>query len=279
MIKPTSPISSCPTKEVDKSSIMREMHWENDNLLRVDDVTFLVEYGQNLYATSSLEENKFVLGKARPQLEILERLAYDKPVRRICDLGIYKGGSVVFYHKVFDPEKIIAFELKKEPVEQLDAYIRKNGLEQAIRVFYGVDQSDPEAVQRILQTEMSGQHFDMVVDDASHLLNQTRASFNMIFPYLAPGGYYIIEDWGWAHWNNEEWQKDGGVWPNEPPLSNLIFELTMLLASRADLIESIFLLPAYAVIKKGKWPRSCEPGSFDLSSTYKNRGKKVKLLD
>ncbi len=121
---------------------------------------------------------------------------------------------------------------------------------------------------------MRGQPLDMIVDDASHFLLETRASFNILFPYLSPGGCYIIEDWGWAHWSAKNW--DGRPYREKPPLTNLIFELTMLCASRPDLVASIFLIPAYVVIRKGRG--ACEPGNFDISTSYTNRGKRVNLL-
>lgn len=148
---------------------MREMKWKNDNIFSIDCVTFVVEVGEALYDASS-QEQKFVIGKSRRQLETLQNLHYEKQVRRICDLGIYKGGSVMFYHKLFAPEKIVAIDLLKTPVEPLDHYIRKNGLGEVIRTYYGVDQSDKDAISDIL---MAGHYFDIVVDDASHLLHQT----------------------------------------------------------------------------------------------------------
>lgn len=261
----------------DGINVMRELTWEGENVFKIDDVTFVVETGDNLYSATS-EEQTFVIGKSRRQLETLQRLDFAKPVKRIFDLGIYKGGSVMFYHKLFSPEKIVAIDLDKQPVEPLEAYIRRNGLDPVIRTCYGVDQSDAKVMREILRRETDGQFFDMVVDDASHFLRETRASFNMLFPHVAPGGYYIIEDWGWAHWKNELWQENGGPWPQDPPLTNLIFEATMLLASRPDLIESVFLLPAYAVIKRGAGRLDREPGRFDLSGCYLNRGKRVQLL-
>lgn len=268
----------CQSKEGSKSTTMREIKWEKDNIFSIDDVTFVVETGEALYNSSS-QELKFVIGKSRRQLETLQNLHYEKPIQRICDLGIYKGGSVMFYHKLFAPEKIIAIDLSEKPVEHLDSYILENGLSEVIRTYYGVDQSDKDVISNILRTEMAGHFFDIVVDDASHLLHQTKTSFNLLFPYVTPGGYYIIEDWGWAHWKNKAWQENGGPWPKESPMSNMIFELTMLLASRPDLIESIYLLPAYAIIKKGRHSKVSDSDYFDLSNSYCNRGKKVRLLD
>lgn len=256
--------------------IRREVIFVNDNHCKIDDINFQVETGQNLYSGSSANENSFIIGKSRRMLETLIGLDFKSPVKNICDLGIYKGGSVVFYYKLFSPQKIIAFDLNKdpEPVASLSAFIKNNALEKSIRPYYGIDQSDRRVIEGILQTEIDGQHFDLIVDDASHFLAETRESFNILFPKLAPGGYYIIEDWGWAHWDKPQWQDNGGPWRGKPPLSNLIFELTMLLASRPDLVESIFLLPAYAIIKKSVHSKSLPREYFDLSKNYLNRGQK-----
>ena len=277
------PFNSWPVVErqikmtTDKIKVTRSLHWESDNVFKIDDVTFVVETGEALYGSES-GQGIFVIGKSRRQLETIQELDYHKPVRRIFDLGIYKGGSVMFYHKLFSPEKIVAVDLDSRPVEPLEGYIRNNGLDGIIRTYYGVNQADKNVMQRILQDEAGDAFFDLVVDDASHFLKETRISFNMLFPHVVPGGFYIIEDWGWAHWRNEYWQDKGGPWPKDPPLTNLVFEVTMLLASRPDLIESVYLLPAYAVIKRGPGRIDRTPDGFDLSTCYLNRGKKATLL-
>jgi hypothetical protein len=46
----------------------------------------------------------------------------------------------------------------------------------------------------IIATEFGAMPLDLVSDDASHLLRETRASFNALFPRLRSGGEYIIED-------------------------------------------------------------------------------------
>jgi len=249
--------------------------WEGNSFLKIDDVSFIVDYGVRMKVETS-RGSTFVLAKARRQLEIIQELQFKKPIQYVFDLGIYKGGSVMFYYKFFNPKKLVAIELKTNPIAALDDYIREHQLDDVIRPYYGVDQSDEDTLHEIVRNEMRGQPLDLIVDDASHLLLETRASFNILFPYLSPGGYYIIEDWGWAHWLPEKWQKNGGLWPEKPPLTNLIFELTMLCASRPDLVESIFVIPAYVVIRKGYG--ACEPGIFNISTSYANRGKPANLL-
>lgn len=163
-----------------------------------------------------------------------------------------------------------------QPVSVLDAYIQEQGLGEIVKPYYGVDQSDVSAMTRIIADEMGGQPIDLVIDDASHFLRETRASFNILFPHLAANGTYIIEDWGWAHWASPRWQDNGGRWSDKEPLSNLIFELSMLAASRPDLVTSVTVKPSYVILRKGYG--TCAPGTFDISSSYLNRGKPVTLL-
>lgn len=257
---------------------MNKLNWLGENALEVNNVKFIVEHGQALYDAQTNEPDTFVLGKSRNQLEALAQLEFDRPVRSVCELGIYKGGSVVFYRELFEPEKIVAFDLSPNRVASLDKYIAQRNLQETVRCFYGVDQSDKKTLADTVQAEMSGAPFDLVIDDASHLVRQTRASFDVLFPVLAPGGYYIIEDWGWAHWNFPQWQKRGGVWPRERPLTNLIFELGMLLASRPDLVESMFLLPSYAVVRKSRYAGPMDAAGFSISESYLNRGRRARLL-
>lgn len=258
--------------------IKNKIKWKNDNSCSIDDVEFQVEFGEKLYSGTSRDQNSFIIGKARNMLEALLEIPFDRPTTRICDIGIYKGGSVAFYHKLFDPKKIIAIELSPDPVPALESYIKSNALEENIKTYYNTDQSDRSKIESILARELGQEQFDLIVDDASHFLKQTRESFNILFPHLAPGGYYIIEDWGWAHWEGAQWQDNGGPWEGDPPLTNLIFELTMLLASRPDLVASIQLFPAYAIIKKGYGRQMDRNEIFNISEAYLNRGKKVTLL-
>jgi hypothetical protein len=74
---------------------------------------------------------------------------------------------------------------------------------------YGIDKVVDEDVRgrriRVLQGTQSDVDFltrvgreigsiDVVIDDGSHVQSHIRTSFEVLFPYVAPGGYYIIED-------------------------------------------------------------------------------------
>jgi hypothetical protein len=59
----------------------------------------------------------------------------------------------------------------------------------------GVDQGDRETLSRVVEQYDCGEGFDLIVDDASHILTPTRISFEVLFPRLRENGLYVIEDW------------------------------------------------------------------------------------
>lgn len=83
------------------------------------------------------------------------------------------------------------------------------GLSDRVRLHYGMSQGDRAAVGAILDAEFGTGPLDMIIDDASHQLDLPRASFEVAFPRLRPGGVYVLEDWGWAHWAGSLQQPDG----------------------------------------------------------------------
>jgi hypothetical protein len=117
----------------------------------------------------------------------------------IVELGISCGGSTALIAQTAEPKKLVALELSDEPVQQLERFLDDTSRRSTVHPYYGVDQADRATVSRILDDEFGTEPLDLVTDDASHLLDLTRSSFEMLFPRLRPGGTYIIEDWNWEH--------------------------------------------------------------------------------
>lgn len=122
-----------------------------------------------------------------------------------------------------------------------------------------------------------GEPMDLVVDDASHFYHETRESFRTLFPLLRPGGLYIVEDWGWAHWSGDFWQanRSSSHFSAKPPLSNLLIEVMLLSASRPALVPTMTVNGTVAYIERG--PEPIESG-FEPSEHYLNRGDPIRLL-
>ena len=46
-----------------------------------------------------------------------------------------------------------------------------------------------------MEEDFAGGAVDFIVDDASHQYWATRATVEILLPFVRPGGAYVIEDW------------------------------------------------------------------------------------
>ena len=230
--------------------------WLNDNGLSIDNVHYRLEMDTKELQEGKSTNNIFLLGKSKKMVDRVINFARDLKSGKILEIGILQGGSVALYDQIFNPNKIVAIEYMSTPVESLEKYIKLNNRLNAIKPYYGVNQSDAVALKTMLDHEFPESDLDIVFDDGAHLYDETKAAFNSIFPYMKHGGLYCIEDWGWAHWSGDYWQNGGNEFlADKTPMSNLIVELLVMSASRPDLIESIEITgdinASMAVIKRG----------------------------
>jgi len=162
----------------------------SDDVLQVDGVRF--EFGSPYGAST---DDAFYL--AKPDDLTRDYLALAEGAEgNIVELGIFQGGSAALMALVAKPARIVVIDLC-EPVELLDRFIAERSLDAVLRPHYGVDQADRPALAAIMDDEFGDERLDLVIDDASHALAPTRASFEELFPRLRPGGRYLIEDWHW----------------------------------------------------------------------------------
>jgi predicted O-methyltransferase YrrM len=155
----------------------------------IDGTTFVFDYGRG--STS----DRFLIRKPPDLVELYEDLAPRFPDAHIVELGIAAGGGTALLALLARPRRLVACELDPNRVVALDELIAARTLGSVIRPFYGVDQSDRAELAAIVDREVPDQRLDLVIDDASHLYEPTRASFEVLFPRLRPGGLYVIEDW------------------------------------------------------------------------------------
>jgi predicted O-methyltransferase YrrM len=207
---------------------------------------------------------EMVLAKTRSNIErCLEAYRDLRPVNAI-ELGIYEGGSVALLATLCRPGRLVALDLDPEPRLALEEVLRRQGLEGSVALHYGVDQADRARLTEIVEQEFEGP-LDLVIDDASHLVAQTRASFNLLFPRLRPGGLYAIEDWAWAHTSAP------GLLPDQPPLSQLVFELVVASATASEAITSVEVNRELTLVRRG--PQPLDPEHFDLRDLVDDRAR------
>jgi cephalosporin hydroxylase len=124
-----------------------------------------------------------------PMLEHLK----DEPVR-ILEIGIKRGYGMMMLRDYFTEAEIIGIDIAREP---------------RLPVMKGVtalsmDATDKEAVATLPP-------FDIVFDDASHMLEDQIATFEVLFPRMREGGYYFIEDCNHDPNSSPYWGQQPGV--------------------------------------------------------------------
>jgi predicted O-methyltransferase YrrM len=141
----------------------------------------------------------FCIKKQPALVEATAELLREFEGGNIVELGISQGGSTALAALLANPRKLVAVELSDDPIVELQDLLDQTGSADRVHTYYGVDQADRTRLTEILDDEFGDEPIDLVIDDASHLLEPTRASFEVLFPRLRPGGLFVIEDWNWQH--------------------------------------------------------------------------------
>jgi SAM-dependent methyltransferase len=103
-----------------------------------------------------------------------------KPIR-ILEIGIYNGDSLKLWNNYFRQASVFGIDI--EPKNEYDTDIVKT---------FVADQANRSQLQSFIDTH--GGDFDIIVDDGGHYMEQQQVSFGFLFPFVKPGGYYVIED-------------------------------------------------------------------------------------
>ncbi len=221
------------------------MEWTSERSFVLDGLDFaLADVG------SPSQGPAYSILKRRSYLDAYAHGLAGLDIRNMVELGIRLGGSTVFLAVLLRPQKLLALDISK-PVAALEAFRSGDPRGACIATAYRTSQDDESALSTLLAREMEGP-LDLVIDDASHFYDESRSAFEILFPRLRPGGVYAIEDWQWAH-TPGFWE-----WLDKPALSNLVFQLTMICASRPDLIASVDVRPGVAFVRRGTAEVSAE---------------------
>lgn len=111
---------------------------------------------------------------------------------RLLEIGVQNGGSLEIWAKYLPPDSSIT-GIDIDPAVQ-DLRFAGN-----IQVLVA-DINDTEKVLQLIGPDP----FDIIIDDGSHTSSDIRAAFDTLFPRLAPGGKYIVEDLHASYWSSHE---------------------------------------------------------------------------
>jgi hypothetical protein len=268
--------------------LIKPVDWQSETQFIVDGLEFQGDLGS--YREVTTPERVVVLKNSSLLRQYLDFLAPHQ-TGNLLELGIWQGGSPLFYGLATDVRKVVALDLlnKNPPPDlegqdlatvmayrnpALDQIIERYGIGDKVKLNFGVSQDDRAAVTEIVEREFGDEPIDLVIDDASHYYEQSRRSFEIVFPRLREGGLYIIEDWQWAHMDVAEYQT-GAKFGDRPALTNFIFELLIAYGGHPDIFWNIVVRDWFVAVQKGS--KRLGP-DFRLDDLQRMRGKNLRLI-
>lgn len=117
-----------------------------------------------------------------------------RPIR-LLEIGLGHGGSMQLWRQYFGPEATII---------GVDVQDREHLQEKWGGKIITGNQGDPE-FWRAVKPQLGS--LDIVIDDGSHMCLHQSLTFHELFPLVADGGYYIIED---IHTSYRDGYNEGG---------------------------------------------------------------------
>src|SRR5262249_5316897 len=100
----------------------------------------------------------------------------------LLEIGVKKGASLAMWERFFPNATIFGIDI----APQCAAMATDRST-----IFIG-DQADRRLLKDI--AEKIGRPLDVVIDDGGHTMEQQRTSFDVLFEYVRPDGFYIVED-------------------------------------------------------------------------------------
>lgn len=111
---------------------------------------------------------------------------YRNTFKKVLEIGVFRGGSLNMWQDYFNSAEIYGLDINKKC---------KKFEHDRIKMFIGSQIDD-----NILLTIGSGNEYDLIIDDGSHIVEHQIYSFTKLLPYVKKGGYYIIEDINTSYW-------------------------------------------------------------------------------
>jgi spermidine synthase len=103
------------------------------------------------------------------------------PIRTLLEIGVFDGGSLRTWHEFLPETRVIGLDVDPRCLEFA-------GPNTEVEL---CDQSD---VSQLTAVGTKHGPFDVIIDDGSHIWSHQILTFETLFPFVAPGGLFIIED-------------------------------------------------------------------------------------
>jgi hypothetical protein len=128
-----------------------------------------------------------------------ERLVESMPytsrlsIKLMMEVGVADGSSILAWSEVFPNATCVGLDIHHSD--------RAHG--DRIEFYLGNQRSKADC-----ERAAAGRLFDLIVDDATHDLDSTLLTLYWLWPFVRPGGLYVVEEWP-----NPDCDRILGLWP------------------------------------------------------------------
>lgn len=101
-------------------------------------------------------------------------------IKLVMEVGVADGSCLLAWRDIFPNATIVGMDIHhsdKAHGERIEFHI------------------GDQRVQRDCERAAAGRQFDMIVEDATHKLPDTLLTLFWLWPFVKPGGVYVVEEW------------------------------------------------------------------------------------
>ena len=120
------------------------------------------------------------------------QLLYGRPIHML-EVGVQGGDSLHAWQSLFDSKQSTIYGVSWPPT------VKTDDLHDNVRILYR-DQSDCVHLDEVCAA-VGRAPLDLVIDDGSHNPEHQLKTLVKLFPLVAPGGFYVIEDIETSYWD------------------------------------------------------------------------------
>jgi len=203
------------------------------------------------YETGPLAElfyasDRFKVHKWLHYLEVYERhfARYRGTNVTMLEIGVNQGGSLDLWRRYFGPDATICgIDIDPACADRVDA-------PNIVRIG---SQDDPDFLRKVIDEIGTP---DIVLDDGSHVSSHQWTSYEVLFPLLADGGLYAIEDLhtSYYHWFEGGYgRKKTGVGLAQAAIDDLHrhYHIHGTRLNMGDYIRALHAYDSIAILEKG----------------------------
>lgn len=119
-----------------------------------------------------------------------------KDVKLVIEVGVADGSCLLAWRDIFPNALIVGMDIHPSD--------RAHG--ERIEFHLG-----SQRVREDCERAAAGRQFDLIVEDATHHTDDTLLTLYWLWPYVRPGGLYVVEEWAGVDGDRERIR---ALWPN-----------------------------------------------------------------